>query len=197
MGRYLADDWVICNKQGHLEIFPKSINIEPYNFKNLKVLDLNIPEIETFTKLEQLINSSKYFDDVSKNEILSNAQVFVPHQLLDHCDEFEERSTFSVSNIFWLNRVHNAKKPVSLKNVNGRDIISHIQSTRKLEHYPFELIKSVMPGLQNENIKLSDEVEFDALNNLITSNPVCYKVDLLNQNATSCLIKTIIELVEK
>ena len=91
--RYLADDWVICNKQGHLEIFPKSINIEPYNFKNLKVLDLNIPEIETFTKLEQLINSSKYFDDVSKNEILSNAQVFVPHQLLDHCDEFEERST--------------------------------------------------------------------------------------------------------
>ena len=40
--RYLADDWVICNKQGHLEIFPKSINIEPF-FKNLKVLDLNIP----------------------------------------------------------------------------------------------------------------------------------------------------------
>ena len=91
-----------------------------------------------------------------------------------------------------MNRVHNAKKARFIKKCKWPRYNKSYSIDKKLEHYPFELIKSVMPGLQNENIKLSDEVEFDALNNLITSNPVCYKVDLLNQNATSCLIKTII-----
>ena len=67
---------------------------------------------------------------------------------------------------------------------------------KETEHYPFELIKSVMPGLQNENIKLSDEVEFDALNNLITSNPVYLKLTC-SIKMQPRVIKTIIELVEK
>jgi len=189
---YLADDWVICDRVGKIEVFPKSINIEHYNVRSLFDWNFECTEAKLLSEIESFIESSKYFNRDAKTEILSGAQFFIPLDLIPKSKMASEHQPLGVDKIYWLNWVSRSKPTVDFYNVTALQIQKHILGTRRLEHYPFELLMSVNPDINIQDISYFDELEATGLANMLSECNQLIRADLSGQDQTPTVLERIV-----
>lgn len=190
---YLADDWVICDRVGKIEVFPKSVNIEHYNIRSLFDWSFECTEAKLLNAIENFIEGSKYFDRDAKTEILTGAQFFIPLDLIPKSKLASEQQPIDVDKVYWLNWVSSIKPSVDFHDVTALQIQKHIFGTRLLEHYPFELLMSVNLDLNSQEISQCDELEKNGLANMLSECKQLTRVDLSDQDQTPIVLERILK----
>lgn len=80
--RYIADDWVVINKQGEIEGYPKRINLFPYNFHHFPQLLSKVEEgMRLFADRSFLNSESDRRARISPEQLFPDAIVDSPRKV--------------------------------------------------------------------------------------------------------------------
>jgi len=194
---YLADDWLICGPNGDIEIFPKAINMQNYNIpyaRKLKELDSIFGVYEW---LDTFVKSTAFFSEDVYKAIIQNSQLFIPYQQLPKVIDNKIDNTLFKQKVVWLSKEETGLKRFSCQKVKNPCVLNHMLATRKIEHYPFDLWNLIAIGIDNSNKIVKDEVDSNALKNLLRKHEHCYQLTIPSQKESSFAFKSLMQVLEE
>jgi hypothetical protein len=194
---YLADDWLICGPNGEIEIFPKAINMQSYNIPNARKLKGLDSIFRVYEWLDTLVKSTNFFSEDVHKAIIEKSQLFIPYQQLPEMIDNGVDNTLYKQKFVWLSKEESSSKPYSRQRVKKSSVINHILATRKIEHYPFELWNLIAIGLDASNKIINDDVDYNALKNLLRKQECCYQLTVPSQKESSLGFKALMQIVEE